>query len=360
MDKNWLAFYTSSHGFGHMTRCLAIIQELLETTDHLIYLASGAYQNSFARVYLARFGDRVTYRDIRTEVGLVNKDNSLQVDLLRLEHELTDFMAGWDTAVAAEVAILRDLPVACVISDISVIGIQVGGKLGERNIGIANFTWCEQYEFLGLSYTIINRFREVYAKLDLLIEYDLMLLAPKLTIPRKQIGSICRRFDTDRIAAIKEQYGPSIFITSGKSADLKDIQIDNWNGTIFTTSGINITATGNATVVQLPIETFDTHNYLAASDIVIAKAGWGTISEALLSKRNLVLIEREGVLEDTENINELKRRGVAVSIKETELARIDMQAIMDLIAENIVRENLEAYENTVKKVIHILSLNRHY
>ena len=360
MKNHYLAFYASSHGFCHMTRCLAIIEELLETTDHLIYLASGVDQNSFARVYLARFGDRVTYRDIRTEVGLVNKDNSLQVDLLRLEHELTDFMAGWDTAVAAEVAILRDLPVACVISDISVIGIQVGGKLGERNIGIANFTWCEQYEFLGLSYTIINRFREVYAKLDLLIEYDLMLLAPKLTIPRKQIGSICRRFDTDRIAAIKEQYGPSIFITSGKSADLKDIQIDNWNGTIFTTSGINITATGNATVVQLPIETFDTHNYLAASDIVIAKAGWGTISEALLSKRNLVLIEREGVLEDTENINELKRRGVAVSIKETELARIDMQAIMDLIAENIVRENLEAYENTVKKVIHILSLNRHY
>ena len=83
MNKKCLAFYVSSHGFGHMTRCLAIMEELLETTDHLIYLASGAFQNSFARVYLARFGDRVTYRDIRTEVGLVNKDNSLQVDIPR-------------------------------------------------------------------------------------------------------------------------------------------------------------------------------------------------------------------------------------------------------------------------------------
>ena len=94
MDNQWIIFYASSHGFGHMTRCLAIIEELLETTDHLIYLASGAFQNSFARVYLARFGDRVTYRDIRTEVGLVNKDNSLQVDIPRLEHELNDFVAG--------------------------------------------------------------------------------------------------------------------------------------------------------------------------------------------------------------------------------------------------------------------------
>ena len=334
-----------------MTLYLAIIEELLETTDHLIYLASATYQNSFTPVYLARFGDRVTYRDIRTEVGLVNKDNSLQVDLLRLEHELTDFMAGWDTTVAAEVAILRNLPVACVISDISAIGIQVGEQLGVRNIGIANFTWCEQYEFLGLSDTIIARFREVYAKLDLLLEYDLMLPAPKLSVPRKQAGFICRRFDPDRIAAIKEQYGPSIFITCGKSADLNDIQIDNYDGTIFTTSGINITATADATIVQLPIETFDTHNYLAASDIIIAKAGWGTISEALLSKRNLVLIERKGVLEDTENIEELKRRGVAVSIKESDLERIDMQAISDLIAENIVRENLDAYQNAVGDIL---------
>ena len=352
MNKKCLAFYVSSHGFGHMTRCLAIMEELLETTEHLIYLASGTYQNSFARVYLARFGDRVTYRDIRTEVGLVNKDNSLQVDIPRLEQELTDFMASWDTAVAAEVAILRDLPVVYVISDISAIGIQVGEQLGVRNIGIANFTWCEQYEFLGLFDTIIAHFREVYAKLDLLIEYDLMLPAPKLAVPRKQIRFLCRRFNPDRIAAIKAQYGPSIFITCGKSADLNNIQIDNYDCTIFTTSGINITST--ATVVQLPVETFDTHNYLAASDIVIAKAGWGTISEALLSKRNLVLIEREGVLEDTENIEELKCRGVTVSIKESDLANIDMQAITDLIAENIIRENLDAYENAMGDVIRAL------
>ena len=335
-----------------MTRCLAIIEELLETTDQLIYLASGAYQNSFARVCLARFGDRVTYRDIRPEVGLVNKDNSLQVDIPRLERELTDFMAGWDTAVAAEVAILRDLPVACVVSDISVIGILVGERLGVRNIGIANFTWCEQYEFLGLSDTIIARFRKVYAKLDIFVEYDLMLPTHDLDVPRKQIGFLSRKFNPDRIAAIKEQYGPSIFITCGKSANLENIQIDNYEGTVFATSGINITSTAN--IVQLPVETFDTNNYLAASDIVIAKAGWGTISEAILSKRNLVLIDREGVLEDTENIEELKRRGVAVSIKESDLARIDMNEIKQLIAENIVRENLDKYENAVGDIVSYL------
>ena len=64
-----------------------------------------------------------------------------------------------------------------------------------------------------------------------------------------------------------------------------------------------------------------------------------------------MLIERKGVLEDTENIEELKRRGVAVSIKESDLERIDMQAISDLIAENIVRENLDAYQNAVGDIL---------
>ncbi len=67
-----------------------------------------------------------------------------------------------------------------------------------------------------------------------------------------------------------------------------------------------------------------------------------------------MLIEREGVLEDTENIEELKRRGVAVSIKDTDLARIDMQAIKDLIEENIVRANLDKYENAVGDIIRAL------
>ena len=64
-----------------------------------------------------------------------------------------------------------------------------------------------------------------------------------------------------------------------------------------------------------------------------------------------MLIDREGVLEDTENIEELKRIGVAASIKESDLERIDMQTISGLIAENIVRENLDAYQNAVGDIL---------
>ena len=42
MNNHYLAFYASSHGFGYMTRCLAIIEEILETTDNMVYLVSSA------------------------------------------------------------------------------------------------------------------------------------------------------------------------------------------------------------------------------------------------------------------------------------------------------------------------------
>ena len=71
-----------------------------------------------------------------------------------------------------------------------------------------------------------------------------------------------------------------------------------------------------------------------------------------------MLIEREGVLEDTENIEELKRRGVAVSIKETDLARIDIQAINELLERNIIIENLDAYQNVVGEILRELKLQR--
>ena len=83
MTNQYLAFYASSHGFGHMTRCLAIIEELLETTNHRIYLARGAYQNSFARVYLAHFGADVPVGHAVAEAREVNAGEAVLVGAAR-------------------------------------------------------------------------------------------------------------------------------------------------------------------------------------------------------------------------------------------------------------------------------------
>ncbi|MER2040608.1 glycosyltransferase [Desemzia incerta] len=103
-------------------------------------------------------------------------------------------------------------------------------------------------------------------------------------------------------------------------------------------------------------DTQDTHNYLAASDLVIAKAGWGTISEAITASEKLVLIERESVLEDTHNIQQLKEDHLAISIKESELAALDIPRLETRADRDISLERLNQYSNQQDKVVELLGL----
>lgn len=313
-----------------MTRCLAKIEEMLVETEYHVYIACGKAQNDFAREYLAqvtRDENRIQFSDINTDVGLINKPYSLVVDTKELEKELFAFIESWDEVVEKECLKLQGKKVERVINDISPIGVLVGERLGVENIAISNFTWAEQYERLDINQEITRKFREVYGKLDLFIEYELSLPMDRLKVPKKRTGFNSRKIDYKKVAKICEKYGNElIFLTCGKSASLQDIHIKHFQGCVFTTSGINVI--GDVKVVPLPVDTLDTHNYVAASQLVIAKAGWGTISEAMAAQTKLILIERPSVYEDTYNISMLKKRGLADSITEEELQVLDISKLL--------------------------------
>ncbi|UPO97418.1 hypothetical protein MKD34_00860 [Cetobacterium somerae] len=133
---------------------------------------------------------------------------------------------------------------------------------------------------------------------------------------------ICRKIDNKKIQEIKEKYGHSIFISCGKSAQLEKITIRNFKGTVFTTSGIDV-ENRDGVVVKLQLDILDTQSYIGASEFVITKAGWVTIAECICNKTKMILLERDGVLEDTHIINELKKKSNAKSIKFEELIELD-------------------------------------
>ena len=354
MTQKWVVFYVSSHGFGHMTRSLAVIEEVMEKTDYHVYLVCGKYQNDFARNYLAKYQNRMQFNDFQTDVGLVTTDNSLVVDAKETEHQLIDFVGKWEEIVATEVDHLKSWTVECVISDISPIGALVGKELNVRTIGLSNFTWVEQYEYFYLKQEIIDRFKAAYSHFDEFIEYALALPMESIAAPKKEIGFVARELNWRKISNLKQYYGTSIFISCGKAVTIDNIHVENYSGTIFTTSGV--TVTGSDKIVELPTDTLDTHNYLAASDLVIAKAGWGTISEAITANKKLVLIERESVLEDSHNIQRLTDNHVAISIKESDLVSLDILELEAQADRNISLERLNRYTNQQDKVLEMLGL----
>ena len=351
----YIALYISSHGFGHMTRCLSLIENILKNTEYKIYIACGKKQNDFARIYLSNYKSRIIYKDLVTDIGLVNKDNSLEVDKEKLENKLVEFVSSWDDVVNKEVEELRTLNIKSIVCDISPIGCLVGKKLNLQVTFISNFTWIEQYEHLGIDEVIINKFRTAYSYINKFIQYDLCLAKDYINANEVYKGGfVCREIDKGKVDKIKAKYGNSIFITCGKSASLNCINIKNFSGTIFTTSGIDISTDKECNVVKLPIDILDTQNYIVASDIVISKAGWGTIAEAILGHTNLVLIERPSAKEDTFNIEKIKENNLGISIKEEDLANIDIQEIKNRLNKSIDYNKLNSYKNNVEKVVDII------
>ncbi len=354
----YIAFYISSHGFGHMTRCLAIINRILNKTRYNIYIVCGKRQNDFARVYLNNFTGRVIYKDMTTDIGLINKINTLEIDKIELEKSLINFIRSWNEIAISESEIISRLNVRCIISDISPIGLIVGKKLNIHTSFLSNFSWIEPYEYLNINEYIVNKFKKVFYEVDNLVTYDLSIGMDYIQSKDiHNVGMICREVDKYKVMEINKKYGKSIFITAGKSTNLRSINIKNFSGTIFVTEGLNINSWEKATVVKLPIDILDTQNYIAASDIVIAKAGWGTIAEALIGHTRLVLIERPTSYEDILNILKLKKQNLAISITEEDLNNLDIEVINNISDKYIDYEKLRKYRNDLVNVEKIILEN---
>lgn len=351
----YIALYISSHGFGHMTRCLGIMENILNNSGYNLYIVCNKNQNDFAKIYLIEYEDRIIYKDLVIDIGLVNKKNSLEVDKLLLEKKLLEFTSSWEEAINDEYDTLKNLNIKCIVSDISPIGALLGNKLQSPIVLITNFTWVEQYEYIGIEQSIINKYRQAYSYITKFIKYDLCSSINSVNCKDiNEVGFTCRDINFDKVEKIKQQYGKSIMITCGKSANLNNINIKNFKGTIFTTSGIEITFEDECNVVNLPIDTLDTQNYIAASDMVITKAGWGTIAEGIIGHTNLVLIERPSAKEDSFNIEELKKRNLAISINEEDLLDLDIEKLREQLKQEIDYDKLNSYKNDAAKVAEII------
>lgn len=351
----YIVFYISSHGFGHLTRSLAIIDELLSITDYNIYIVCSEKQNNFAKKYLHKFSKRVSFRNLNTDIGLINKTGSLEVDKSLLEIELNKFTSSWENTVKKEVNFFNRLNIRAIISDISSIGILTAKQLKITLIKISNFTWLHQYEFLNLSRDIKDIFKNSYKGIDLYIEYDLALDHSFIESNKERTGFICRKIDYHKVSEIKRKFGDILFISCGKSADLDEITINNFDGTIIYTEGIKVKS--NSKTYKLPLEILDSHNYLAASKLAMIKAGWGSIAEGLIAHTPLILMERNGVLEDSFMINELKKRNLAVSINTNQMLNFDYSYWREIIKTDIDNNLLQQIENSVEQLVNLILKN---
>jgi hypothetical protein len=99
-----IVFYISDHGFGHASRSLALIENIIQLDKEIkIFIKTGEKQLNFCKAYLSKFNcDNIYYESKKNDIGLILKQGSLKVDKQRLKFELEDRINSWDYFINQE------------------------------------------------------------------------------------------------------------------------------------------------------------------------------------------------------------------------------------------------------------------
>lgn len=343
-----ITFYISNHGFGHASRNIPIIRYILEANKNIkVIIKTGKAQGSFIKYLIGNFNGRVTYFFEDIDIGLILKENSLDIDKEKLTDEVLQYLNSFDERIYKEIEFLHYNNVSLIISDIVPWVFKCSKKLNIPSILISNFTWVEIYKE-HLSKEICNEYIECYKLADKALFYELYMDEMKEYIKEYEEVSLCSRdFELVKVDKIKNRFKRSIvYLSVGRSVDLqKEINVSNLEYDFIVTDGISLKGDN---VYYLPKEIANTQDYLMASDFVITKAGWGTVSEALLAKKKIALLSRDNVAEDRNTICKLKNNELAIEVD------FNLEDILKKLEDFNPKFNRYYLKNDYKKIGDIL------
>lgn len=326
-----IVFYISNHGFGHINRNIPIIKHLSEISNDIkIIIKCSEKHIHIMQDLLGESLLNIDYFREDTDVGLIFKKGSLEVDKEKLQETLYAFINTWDEKSNKEELFLKDHQVSLVISDIVPWIFKSCREVGVKSILISNFTWVEIYKELFEDKYIYKSYLDNYILADITLIYPLSSHLSEYAMNPINIGLCCREFNEEKVSEIKKKFNkPIVFISFGRSVQLsRTINVEKLPYIFIFTDGVKLLGSN---CVKLPTQIENTQDYIKASDYVITKAGWSTISEAICAKKPLVVLNRKEVAEDRATLEILLGLDIAIPINENELNEIDIELLLNKV-----------------------------
>ncbi|SFE99382.1 Glycosyltransferase family 28 C-terminal domain-containing protein [Bacillus sp. OV194] len=342
-----IAYYISEYGFGHAARSIALMREMLKADEALRIVVCTSFSLEFIGNSLEEFRDRVVIHKVVTDIGYILQKDSLQLDKEALDTACQDYLLKSGDLVKQEIEYLSPLNMECILSDIAPIAFEIGDRMNIPTIGISNFTWWSAYEGV-IDASLNNEFKAMYKKMDHFIQ---LAGSNEPAFGRKsneQFGFFCREADDREVQKLRDQLNPSgdkriVFIPIGMKVELNMAEWPLWDNedcVFVVSSHMDIQ---HPYVIRVPADYTEVQNYVAASDLVISKAGWGTVSEAVVHQKPLLIIEREEMNEDRNTVEFLLDNCFCELVEWEELANLKS---IDLIKP--YKENF--YSNEIVKL----------
>ncbi|WP_458120258.1 glycosyltransferase [Paenibacillus sp. Z6-24] len=333
-DLTTICYYVSDYGYGHATRSIAVIRQMLdnctETPIRLIINSGKAL--SFLKESLQTTGKhQLEFRNTFSDTGYVLQKDSIAADIPRLRHQYNNDMSLFDERVGVEKNFLLESGAQLVISDISPIPVAAASKAGIESLGISNFTWYTAYRDM-LELHELNGLREAYARMDHFIGLAGSAEPAWGCKCRIDTGFFCRKPDPVEVQRIRQELNPGgkgklIFFALGMSIQVDELSSlklwDSEDCRFIVSANMDIE---RPNISHIPAHYSESQNYVAAADLVITKPGWGTICEAVELNKPLVLLNRSSFYEDRHTIAAIPLEHPVTLMSWEEMQQLDLMS----------------------------------
>lgn len=317
-----ICFYISDHGYGHATRDIAIIRHLRSILDiEIIVKTGGPYdlvRESLPNVKLINcINDR----------GVVLENSKPKVDRTKTLALFEMWVQNWESYIKQETIFCKKNDIDLIISDIAPQPFLVANELGIQSLAISNFTWHSVFSHIYGNNVITKRLEEAYkcATLACVLPFSEPM---KVFKKRAPVSLVSRSIDAPRYE-LRKSLGIGdneklVYVGLGKSMDQSILsnlfEIEDQNIKLLLPSGVKINSERN---IVIPSDYTETQNYLGACELIVSKAGYSTVSEAVKAKVPIFIFQREDFYEDIFLANEIKNLNIGEIISFEEFVSCD-------------------------------------
>jgi hypothetical protein len=316
-----VVFYISSHGFGHATRDIELINALVRQRPDARIVVRTAVSTAFIEGAAQR---PIDVQPVETDTGVA------QIDSLELDEEETVrragvFYADFASRVAAEATILRRLGTTIVLGDIPPLAFAAAARATVPAIALGNFTWDWIYEaypqFERLAPHALPIIRDAYRTTGLALRLPLHGGFAPMSSVVADIPLIARqsrqgREHTRRLLGLSQDAIVALasFGAYGAPASYVDVALDG-TFTVVVTSHETADRRGwpeSDRFLRVPIQTLAERDLrypdlVAAADVVVTKPGYGIVSECIANGASLLYTSRGRFPEHDVFVREMPR-----------------------------------------------------
>jgi len=292
-----IAYYISSHGYGHAVRSAAVLKTL--ASNHSLFIKTEIPEEVFTHQEIS-----CTVIPATVDTGCVQA-NFVNVDTVRSFRKLEEFLASQPARLEKEIQWLKENCIDLIVSDVSSFPLMAGKMLGIPRVLLANFTWHDIYTGFAeaTQYPFqMNQLREEYSAASLQI-------LPQCHVPNDVISNQEEvGFISLEGRSIRSQLSKDLNLDLGKSPvvfiylgiyDSNQIQWENlgrMKDFVFLTRDRlpKDRIPSNLHIVS------DEHLFpdlIASSDIVLTKPGYSTLATAFTHEKPVVTCTRENFKE---------------------------------------------------------------